>query len=175
MSKNKETPGHNFKALARATVLAAQTRKFFGYINLADQKAMGLIILNSIIIPIVFGHIANPDYLVAATVSIVACLISVFAAVVSIFPKRRDGEKPDGTINPFHYGDIGILKEDTYLEKMLPIYNDHDALAKEVLKDFHDTSRRILRPKFFWLKISYMIFVIGNLIGCIIALYLIWA
>lgn len=170
-AKDKE----HWDALLRGQILAGTQQKFFNFISLADQKAQAMIILNSILIPVTLNWIGKPMFEIAATTSIVAALASIFASILCIYPKRRRGQKPDGTFNLLHFGDIGRMREDRFLELFNPIYNDTSNLAEEAIKDLHDMSRRIIIPKFFWLKISYGSFFIGNVIAIAIAMYAIWS
>lgn len=171
---NEQENTKRWEGLVRASVLSANMNKLFGYINLADQKAMGVIILNSIIIPVVLGQIDIETFRLAATVSIVSCAISMFTAIICIFPKRRAYGKPDGSINPLHFSDIARMTEEEYLEIMQPLYNEPPKMGIAVIKDLHDVSRYVLEPKFFWLKLSYVVFFTGNLIAIIIELFSLW-
>lgn len=163
-----------WQGLVRASILSANTQKLFNYINLADQKAMGVIILNSIIIPVVLGKVGIEDFRLAATISIVACVISMFMAMICIFPKRRSHLKPNGQINPLHFSDIGRLSEEEYLDVMLPLYNNPAKLGVAVIQDLHDVSRNVLRPKFIWLKLSYAVFFFGNLTALLVEVFNLW-
>ncbi len=171
---NTEVNNERWQGLVRASILSSNTQKMYNYINLADQKAMGVIILNSIIIPVVMGQINNPDTKLAATLSIIACVASMFTAMACIFPKRRAMRKPDGSLNLLHYSDIGRLEESEYLEMIKPLYNNPPDLAVAVIKDLHDISRNVLLPKFAWMKLSYATFFLGNLTAILIELYTLW-
>ena len=164
-----------WSALLRGQVLATTTHKFVTYVTLADQKAQAMIILNSILIPVTIAWAGKPIFGLAATLAIVTALISIFTAILCIYPKRRRGSKPDGTYNLLHFGDIGRMKEEQYLMLFRPIFNDLERLAEESVKDLHDVARRIIIPKFFWLKISYGAFFIGNMIAIALALYAFWS
>jgi hypothetical protein len=163
-----------WEGLMRASILSATTRKLYGYINLADQKAMGLIVLNSIIIPLAMNSIQDTDFKLAATVAIITSIVSVFLAIVCVFPKRRSSGRPDGENNLLHFADIGNMSEDEYLEAMMPIYNEPRKLAKTVLRDLHDVSQLVLVPKFKLLKSAYIIFFIGNLAAILIFMVPAW-
>jgi hypothetical protein len=163
-----------WEGLVRASVLNATTGKLYDYISLADRKAMALIILNSALIPFAMNGLGNDIFKVTSTIAIITGVISIFMAIICVFPKRSRGHKPDGSLNLLHFSDIGAMKEQEYLELMRPIYNDRSALSVEVLKDIHDVSRRVLIPKFKLLKISYVVFFIGNLIAVIEFLINIW-
>lgn len=151
-----------WEGLVRASILSTTTNKIYNYLQLCDQKAMGIIILNSIIIPVAMNAKDDPGFTIAATIAIITAIISMFLAISCIFPRRRMYGKPDGSLNLLHFSDIGQLTETEYLKKINPVYNDKELLAQEVLKDIHDVSRRILIPKFALLKYSYITFFIGN-------------
>lgn len=163
-----------WSALFRGQIVATTIRKFSGYVALADQKAQGLIFMNSILIPVAMNWIENPGYRVGALICIITAILSIMAAMICIYPKRRAGRKPDGTINLLHFGDIAKLKEEEFLDEFLPIYNDLTLLSEAAAKDMHDAARRIIRPKFYWLKLSYLIFFFGNLAAICGTLYAIW-
>ncbi len=175
MPLNTDTTDKRWEGIVRASIISANINKLVGYIQLADQKAMGVIVLNSIIIPIVLSKINADQFKIAATLSIMACITSMFVAIICIFPKRRAYGKPDGTVNPFHYSDIGRMTEAEYLDIMQPIYNSPPDFAVASLKDLHDVSRYVLVPKFFWLKLSYIIFFLGNFSAIAIEILHLWA
>ncbi len=181
-SKSEENPNElpeasdqqHWEALLRGQVLSVTTQKFFNYINLADQKAQAMIILNSILIPVAIGKIDDPVFDVPATIAIIAAVGSILARIACIYPKRRSGRKPDGTYNLLHFGDIGRMREDQFLNLFCPVFNDLGELAEASIKDLHDISKRIILPKFFWLKIAYGFFFVGNLIAIGWTMYVIW-
>jgi hypothetical protein len=161
-------------ALLRGQILSATTQKFFNYVSLADQKAQVLIILNSVLIPVAVNGLSIPFLHNAAIVSMLTGITSIYMAIVCIFPKRRSGRKPDGSINLLHFGDIAPMKEKEYLAAFLPYYNDLGGLSEIVAKDLHDIARRVIRPKFVWLKLSYVTFFIGNLVAIGLLLRAFW-
>ena len=163
-----------WQALFRGAIISTTTTKFFNYVALADQKAQGLIFMNSILIPVALNWIDKPQYHTSSLICIFTAVLSIMAALICIYPKRRKGRKPDGTFNLLHFGDIGRMKEDEFMTEFMPIFNDPSRLAETSVKDIHDVARRIIRPKFVWLKLSYLIFFFGNLAAIACALYAIW-
>lgn len=161
-------------ALYRGQIITTTIRKFYSYVALADQKAQGLIFMNSILIPVAMNWIEHPGYRVGALICIITAVFSIMSAMICIYPKRRAGRKPDGTINLLHFGDIALLKEHEFLDEFLPVFNDLNLLSEAAAKDMHDAARRIIRPKFYWLKLSYLVFFFGNLAAIIGTLYAIW-
>lgn len=162
---------HRWPALLRGQIITTTTSKYFNYVQLADQKAQALIILNSILIPVAINWINKDLFHVSATICIITAIFSIMSAIICIYPKRRSGRKPDGSINLLHFGDVGQLSEEEFLDDFMPIFDNPKELAKAAVRDLHDTARRIIRPKFYWLKISYLTFFSGNLIAIIWTLY----
>ena len=164
-----------WQGLVRASILSATTHKLYRYISLADQKAMGLIIVNSAIIPFAMNGLDNhSDFKIPATLAIITGTISIMMAIICIFPKRRGGRKPIGQRNLLHFSEIAMLSEDEFMAEFNPVYNDRGALSQAVIKDIYDVSSRVLAPKFWLLKASYIVFFIGNLIAISTFLYHIW-
>ena len=159
------SPENRWEALMRGQIISTTTQKFFNYITLADQKAQGLIFLNTILIPVAFHWIENESFEIPAMICIATAVISIFFSILCIYPKRRNGRKPDGSINLLHFGDIGLMKEDEFIEEFRPVFNSPSKLSEAAAKDIHDVARRIIKPKFFWLKISYILFFVGNMIA----------
>lgn len=151
-----------WQAAFRATILSSAVHRIYNLIGTVDQKAQGLIFLNSVIIPVAISRIDEPVFQVGAVIAIVTAVLSILASIICIYPKRRGGAKPDGSINLFHFGDIGRMKEDEYLAAFMPVFNDTSRLSEEAAKDFHDISRRIMMPKMRWIKFAYICFFIGN-------------
>tara|TARA_A100000171_G_C2081850_1_gene120104 strand:+ start:228 stop:809 length:582 start_codon:yes stop_codon:yes gene_type:complete len=160
-----------WEALMRGQILTATTNKLVNYVNLADQKAQAMIIINSILIPVVLPWMSKPLYMWPAAIAVLTSVLGILCAILCIYPKRRRGQKPDGSYNLLHFSDIGRMKEAEYLSRFNPIYNDMNRLAEEAIKDIHDVSRRIIIPKFFWLKISYGCFFFGNVLAIATAAY----
>lgn len=160
-----------WQALFRASVLTTTTNKFFNYIALADQKAQGMVILNSIIIPVALTWAEKPSFQYSALLSIATSVISIFFAIMCIYPKRRKGRRPDGKPNLLHFNDIHRLSEQEFLEQFNPIVNSNSALCLATVKDLHDISLHVMRPKFFWLKAAYISFFIGNCLSLLTILF----
>lgn len=160
-----------WEALLRGTIISTTTQKFFNYVSLADQKAQAMIILNSILVPVIINWADKPGYEWGVMIALGSAISSILLSIICIYPKRRSGKKPDGSINYLHFGDIGRISEQEYLKRMKPIFNDNNQLSEASLKDLHDVARRIILPKFFWLKCAYAVFFFGNLAAIICVLW----
>lgn len=163
-----------WEALVRGQILNATTAKFFNYIALVDQKAQAMIILNSILVPVALNWVQEEQFHWPATITILVGVLTIFFCIICIYPKRRGGSKPDGSVNLLHFGDIGKMKEDQFVQEFLPIFNNLSDLSEAAVKDIHDVARRIILPKFRWLKLAYMVFFLGNFVSIALVLYAIW-
>lgn len=156
------TEQKKWEALLRGQILSATTAKFISYISLADQKAQALIILNSILIPITLNWVNESIYSVPASIAIFTALFSIMFSILAIYPKRGARRVAENRINYLHFGDIGRLKEDQFLENFKHIVGDPGNLSEAVAKDLYDMGKNVMLPKFRWLKIAYISFFIGN-------------
>ncbi len=167
-AKDKENPPESpdhWSSLMRGQIIGAHIQKQMDWIMLADQKAQAMIILNSILVPIALNRVTDDALALPATIAILTAFSSIFASILCIYPKRRQGKKPRGDRNLLHFGDIGRLPEARYLEMFAPIYNDSKQFTEAAIKDMHDIARHVILPKFFWLKLSYGVFFVGNAIA----------
>lgn len=162
-----------WQGLLRGSVLSVTTQKFHGFVGIGDRKAMGVILLNSILIPIIAPYILSPIYGPSILITLLIAVASIFLAIISIFPRSSYGEAKNRE-NLLHFGSISKLTQEEYLEKFRPIYNDPERLSQIVLEDLHFTSKYILAPKFKWVKLSYITFFVGNLLSLIVFLLNIW-
>jgi len=151
----------------RGQIISATTVKFSRGIQLADQKAQALILLNSILIPLSLNWIDKPEFHYAAILSIATALASILAAIICIYPKRKTGRREKGTFNYLHFNDIGHIDRQEFIDEFMPIFNDPGKLAETAVNDLHDTAQNAMIPKFFWLKLAYITFFIGNMIAVI--------
>lgn len=172
MSEPKELVNkEKWEALLRGQVMSATVNKFTTVIRMLDQKAQGMIVLNSVLIPVCLNTIETPELRYAAGTCIFTAIISILAAMVCIYPKRRYRKSSDREFNLLHFNDIGHIDREEYLEQFTPIFNDPVKLSETVVKDIYDTSRYSIMPKYLWLKISYAIFFFGNIIAIGFVLY----
>lgn len=168
------TDREHWAALMRGQVMAAIIRKNMDWVILADQKAQAMIILNTILVPVAMNWLHDPAFAGPAAIAIFTAFSSILASIVCIYPKRQKGRKPRGERNLLHFGDIGRLPEARYLDLFNPVFNDMERFAEATIRDLHDVSRHVILPKFFWLKIAYGIFFIGNLAAVVWGMAALW-
>lgn len=155
----------------RGQVMSATTNKFSVILRMLDQKAQVMILLNSFIIPVCLQSLQHHKFQEAAVISILAAILSIWAAIICIYPKRKYRLNGDRELNLLHFNDIGHMEKEEYLSQILPKFNDTSKLAELVVHDIYDTAKYSIVPKFLWLKISYSVFGLGNLLAVGFVLY----
>ncbi|MBK6896275.1 MAG: hypothetical protein IPH06_06770 [Alphaproteobacteria bacterium] len=160
-----------WEAMLRGQVIGATVNKFAIILRMIDQKAQVMIFLNSILIPVCIRAIEEGAFVEASKISITAAVLSILSAMICIYPKRKYRKSGDRRLNLLHFNDIGHLAEEDYLDRISQVLNDPAKLSATAAYDLYDTARFSIIPKFFWLKISYATFTIGNLLAIVVALY----
>lgn len=169
--KMEKTPEQlRWEALLRGQVMSATVNKFTVILRMIDQKAQVMIFLNSLLIPICIRTIEEgSNFRDAAMVSVFTSIISILASIICIYPKRRYRKYGHRDLNLLHFNDIGHMSKEDYLSQFLPIFNDTSKLAEAAACDLYDTSRYSIIPKFVWLKFSYAVFALGNILAIVMA------
>ncbi|MBX2833905.1 MAG: hypothetical protein KTR28_02935 [Micavibrio sp.] len=154
-----------WQALMRGQVISSTGLKFSRLVQLVDQKAQVMILLNSILIPVCIRGFYDPVYHWPAIISIVTSCISILSAIICIYPKRKMRKPGTLEMNYLHFNDIGHMKRDDFMSQFMPMFNDSEKLAELAVKDLHDIARNSLIPKYVWIKLSYGVFFFGNIIA----------
>jgi hypothetical protein len=66
-----------------------------------------------------------------------------------------------------HFNDIGHLEREEYMNAFVPILSDPERLTKAAVHDLYDTAKNSILPKYYWIKIAYGTFFVGNLLAII--------
>lgn len=162
----------HWAAMFRGTVLASQQRGLIAYVTIADQKAQVMLFINSLIIPFILPGVETADYRAAAILALITAALTVFFAVMTVFPRGPARFKKRPYSNQLHFADIKQHATfESYLHEVRPIYNDLGKLGTESLKYMYDMSRFVLKGKYFWLRLCYGSFLIGNVLALAVFLY----
>lgn len=153
-----------WKALFRGSLLSTTINKHVNYVGFADRRAQGIITINAILIPIALSKTTDPYFMTGAIIAISTALLSMTTAMISLYPKKY-GSKNHQHPDLLHFSQIQQYQEHDYLDQMKTALSDTSILAEMAVKDLYHISSRILAPKFRWLKISYFLFLAGNIIA----------
>ena len=158
-----------WEALLRGSLLSSIMQKNIQYIARADARAQAMITISAFMIPIAMTGINNPEYRIAAVTCILTALCTIASAIWVLFPKNYQGKKHNHH-NLLHFSQVAHIPEEEYVEKMHDATTNTGELTKMVVQDFYHLSKQVLTPKFTWLRVSYTIFLIGNLLTISIVL-----
>lgn len=153
-----------WKGLFRGSLLSTTINKHVSYVGFSDRRAQGIITINALLIPIALSGSQNPLFQMGSIITIFTAVLSICSSFISLYPKKY-GHKTHSHQDLLHFSQIQKLSENQYLELMRKALVDTSTLAEMAARDLYHLSKRVLGPKFFWLKISYFIFLIGNLIA----------
>ena len=149
-------------ALRRTGVLNNIQNKHVQFIALADRRAQVMLAMYAFLIPLsIAGTSSTPRWNPALIIFIIFAMASACCALLSLLPKRYNAvETCDCQM--LHFSGISSLEESDYMERMQAMLHDQERLAAAVTRDIYHISRDILKPKFLWMRISYLLFFAGS-------------
>ncbi len=179
--------GKEFKAGSNRgieTMLRSAYRTHLDLTSLADNKASIMITINGLIISIllatggsVVAFADNNLYILPIIVLLISGFISMIYAVFSARPiaaRCCDAEKVpedflNGKANVMYFMDNADLSNEEYVEVMKAVMEDKNKVYEEMVSYIH-TMSVIIRRKFFLLRTSYTVFIVG--LGLCIATFI---
>lgn len=154
---------HRWEALFRGSVITTQANAMLNYVNLADQKAQVMLFLNSLLLPVAINGLKADGQNLAYSIALATAFFTIFAAIMVVIPRGGRFIKRTKANNLMHFSNINRFPTfEAYTEAVYPVFNDTQKLSKEALKFIYDTSSLILKGKFFWLRLCYGTFLLGN-------------
>lgn len=160
MSENANKSDRHWPALRRTGVLNTFINKHVRFIEMADRRAQVMITINAFLIPFVASQVRVGEHRVTVVVFMIFALLSIYAAVISLLPKHY-GDSKSRDFQLFHFTGIQRFEEEEYMRRMEEVFADSEGLVPYVAYDLYHISTCILKPKFFWLRISYFTFLFG--------------
>lgn len=172
MSTESQSPSpaaenSNWPALLRGSVLSSAQSKHVQYISLADRRAQVIITINAFLVPLALSAYDNAEIRLGILLFILAATLSIFFAIISLMPKRYRPD-PTGQRNLLHFSGIWQYDEDAYKALMRESLESRNTITELMVSDIYHLSNDVLRPKFFWIRLSFYAFLAG--IICAIAL-----
>ncbi len=163
-----EEQQQRWEGLFRGSVLSSTVAKNTALITSSDTRAQGLILLNSVLVPLAISGMKTSDLRAAALLSIVTALLTITLCIFCVYPKRLRSKV--GTRNILHYAEFSTLDEETYVRLMKELLNDKEKMAEAVVRDLYHLGTRIVAPKYLLLRIAYLTFLIGQLSAVLLAM-----
>lgn len=140
---------------------------------MADAKANMIITVSSIVLTLALGRAANPEYRIAMSVLAIFTLIALLLAILAVLPKYRKHAAPKGTLpahfNLLFFGHFANLDQDRFLDEMVGVLQPGRPY-ETVARDVYGQGRYLAQHKYPWLRLSYLFFLAGFLLACIVQL-----
>jgi hypothetical protein len=161
------TDQERWLGLFRGSVLSAAIAKHVSFLTSADTRAQGLILLNSALVPLAINGLRTPAYHLASTICVLTALVTICLCIFSLYPKRLGSRTAK---NLLHYVSFSNMSEKAYLEEMKKAFADNEILAEMAVKDLHHLGSKIIKPKYFFLRVAYAVFLLGQLTAALAAI-----
>lgn len=157
-----------WEGLFRGSVMASMFAKNSAMLTSSDTRAQGLMLLNSVLVPLAIKGMENPAFRPAALLSILTGLITITLCIFCVYPKRLRSRS--GVRNILHYVEFSRMSEDAFVDEMKGLFADKEKFAEAAVRDLYHLGSRILAPKYFFLRCAYLVFLVGQPIAALLAI-----
>ena len=142
--------------LVRTTTTANMTLS-----QMADQKASILMGATFLVFTLSIGQASrggiSPPLFVMATFA----FFSAFCAVLALLPSIRPPAAPIDQRNLLFFGNFAQLPEDEFVDRLLQELRTDETLLRTMLRDIHQNGQVLLRKKYRFLTLAYLLFLAG--------------
>lgn len=160
-----------FAAITRGSILASVESKLVNYVAIADRRAQGLLGIVAILIPVVLSRIETSYCREGVVVFVVFGFLTVVFCVMAMAPKHYRREKGSASANSiFHFSEMGMMDEHTYINRLRETLEDDSALAESMSRELFHMGKDVLKPKFKWLRLAYASFLIGLAVSVLLTI-----
>lgn len=159
------------------TMFRTSYRQHVELSGLADNKANIMISINGIIISILIAAISpkidsNPWLLIPTSALLIGCMASLIFAVLSARPRVNSEhvtleDVREDRKNILFFGNFVNMHPQDYLKGMIELVQNTDRLYHNMMRDIYGLGT-VLQRKFFMLRISYNIFMVGLGLGVVL-------
>ncbi len=138
---------------------------------MADTKANIIITVSSIVLTLALGRAADPDYRLAMLVLGVFTLVALLLAILAVLPKYRRiawhaGPLP-ADFNIAFFGHFAGLDQERFLRELADAMQPGRAY-ETAARDVYGLGRYLAAHKYPYLRLSYLFFLSGFLLACLI-------
>ena len=155
-----------WEGIFRGSVLTAAFAKHISFLTSADTRAQGLILLNAALVPLSLSGMQTQNLRLAATMCALTSLVTITLCIFSLYPKRIGAKNRK---NILHYVQFGAMREEEFLEQMRVLLADKQQLTEAAVRDLYHLGKNILAPKYVFLRLAYISFLVGQLPAALIA------
>lgn len=139
--------------------------------TMADTKANIIITVSSIVLTLALGRAADAEYRLAMAVLGVFTLVALLLAILAVLPKYRRiawhaGPLP-ADFNITFFGHFAGLSQERFLRELADAMQPGQAY-ETAARDIYGLGRYLAAHKYPYLRLSYLFFLSGFLLACLI-------
>ncbi len=135
---------------------------------MADQKANMIITVCALILTLSLGRLQVEGLFFTVIVLVVTCVASMFFAILATIPKlppRLAGQVDlrGRNFNLLFFGFFSQIDFETFFREIELVVNDRNLVYESLAKDLYDLGLVLYNRKYKYIRISYLIFLVGLL------------
>ncbi len=134
--------------------------------------------MSAILIGIIGTRVGNDELRGAVITLIVFLVLSLVAASLAVLPKlpfARVTRKPvSPNYDPFFFGHFERVPRAEYVEQMETIISSDATLYRALIENLHNQGVYLVRAKYRWVAIGYILFMAGFIVAGIVAIVTVW-
>ena len=143
---------------------------------LADNKAGMMITVCALIMTLSLANLGDPTLRPAILSLGLTCigtiLFAVYATLPSLPPRQRGEVDPRSPgFNLIFFGHFTQLDRNTFLQEMQQVVNNRAVVYESLINDLYDLGKVLSDRKYYYIRISYVIFMAGLIISAAILIY----
>jgi hypothetical protein len=129
----------------------------------ADLKASIVITTSSLVLTLALSRLNSDNYRVSLAVLALGVLGALVFAIIAVIPKFRigAGAVPEEEVNPLFFGHIANSDPERFTDEMMTMLQDDETIYRTILADIHAQSTYLIRAKYRWLRISYVLLLLA--------------
>ena len=145
--------------------------------NIADNKANIMLSINSLLItfgmPLLASQLEKfPTLIWPGTTLLLTCILAIVYATLATRPVKMEGHTDLGKIdqghtNLFFFGNFFKMTREDYIKGLTQVTQNEDILDKSIVNDLYFLGRT-LGQKYYRLRITYSIFMIGMVLTVLV-------
>jgi len=148
-----------------------QTRNnLIAFSQMADTKAHILLSISSVVLSLSFTKISDRSFTLPLVGLDIFLLFTIYLALLTVIGKvkvfnRRKHSTNDPDYSPLFFGNYGDISYGEYASHFERIMNDPDKTYEVIVKDIYHAGKYLLHTKYRYIRLAYLFFFTGLLVG----------
>ena len=151
-----------------------QTRNnLIAFSQMADTKAHILLSISSVVLSLSLTKISDKSFTLPLTGLDIFLLFTIYLALLTVIGKvkvfnRRKHSTSDADYSPLFFGNYGDVPYKEYAAHFEKVMNDPNETYEVIVKDIYHAGKYLLHTKYRYIRLAYLFFFTGLLVGIVI-------